>query len=887
MTRFASTVAGAALLVAAAGCRTAASRAPGAPPEPARRPDTSAAQAPGGPGGAGGPSAAMAGAGGTQGDPAPRPYARIITTGARTREGMFKTHRVGSKLFFEIPRRELGRDMLLVTQIAKTTLGVGYGGEQIGDRVLRWERRDHRVLLRAVNYNIVADTSLPIAQAVAASNYHPIVAAFNVEAYGPDSAAVIDVTRLYTSGTAEFGVGNRIRGSFDASRAFIERVASFPTNVEVEATHTYNPPPAPPLPQDLPVQINLPPSNSQSVLMHWSMVRLPERPMMPRLEDRRVGYFTIDQLDFGTSEQRAARRSYITRYRLEKKNPGDSISEPVKPIVYYVDPATPRWLVPFIKRGIEAWQPAFEAAGFRNAIVARDAPSPAEDPDWSPEDARYSVIRWLPSTVENAVGPNVVDPRSGEIIEADVLMYHNIMNLQRAWYFTQAAPLDPRAQRLPFPDSLMGQLVEYVVAHEVGHTLGFPHNMKASSTYDADSVRSRSFVERMGHTPTLMDYARFNYVAQPEDSIDAADLIPKIGPYDKYAVMWGYKPIPEAKSPEEERPTLDRWARMQDTAAYLRFSTSNSLGADPGEETEAVGDADAVKSTALGLRNIKRVMALLEPATAKPGENYDDLSEMYNRTLDQWVREMQHVANVVGGAESQEKYVGQEGPRFTPLSRARQQAAVRFLNEHAFRTPAYFLDAGILRKIEPEGSLDRVGRAQQRVLAALLDNSRIARLIEYEALSTTVASANGAKNTKGTKGTKGTDGASRRARASDVYKPGDMLLDVRRGVWAEIYAGRPQIDAFRRRLQRTYLETVAAKVNPVHTPPTRVPLPNGGVITLNQVRNIPDARPLLRGDLVELDRDLARALARTTDRTTRLHLQDARTQIERILDPER
>jgi hypothetical protein len=430
----------------------------------------------------------------------------------------------------------------------------------------------------------------------------------------------------------------------------------------------------------------------------------------------------------------------------------------------------------------------------------------------------------------------------------------------------------------------MGQLVEYVVAHEVGHTLGFPHNMKASSTYDADSVRSRSFVKRMGHTPTLMDYARFNYVAQPEDSIDAADLIPKIGPYDKYAVMWGYKPIPEAKTAEEERPTLDRWARMQDTAAYLRFSTSNSLGADPGEETEAVGDADAVRSTALGLRNLKRVMALLEPATAKPGENYDDLSEMYTRTLDQWVREMQHVANVVGGAESQEKYVGQEGPRFTPLSRARQQAAVRFLNEHAFQTPAYFLDAGILRKIEPEGSLDRVGRAQQRVLAALLDNNRIARLIEYEALANAVASANRAKRTNAKNGA---NGASGRARANDVYKPGDMLLDVRRGVWAEIYAGKPQIDAFRRRLQRTYLETVAAKVNPVSTPPTRIPLPDGSSITLNQVRNIPDARPLLRGDLVELDRALARALARTTDRTTRLHLQDARTQIERILDPKR
>jgi len=831
-------------LTATAACRPAAAPPAAVPPPPAP------VSLPGGPGTADGTGAIAAGPGGPTTDANPRRYPRVITSEARTRDGMFKTHRVGSKLYFEIPDAELGRDMLLVTQIAKTTLGVGYGGEQIGDRVVRWERRDDRVLLRAVNYNIVADTTLPIAQAVAAANYSPIIAAFNVEAYGPDSAAVIDVTRLYTSGTAEFGIGARIRGAFDPSRAFIERVAAFPTNIEIEATHTYitgsN---------DL-ARFNVSHGQSASLLMHWSMVRLPERPMMPRLHDKRVGYFTVDQLDFGTSEQRVARRSYINRYRLEKKNPADSISEPVRPIVYYVDPATPRWIAPYVKRGIEAWQPAFEAAGFRNAIVARDAPTPAEDPDWSAEDARYSVIRWLPSVMENAVGPNVTDPRTGEILEADVLMYHNIMNLQRAWYFTQVAPLDARAQQLPFPDSLMGRLVEYVVAHEVGHTLGFPHNMKASSTYDPDSVRSRSFVARMGHTPTLMDYSRFNYVAQPEDSIALDDLIPRIGPYDRYATMWGYKPIPEARSPEEERPTLDAWARMQDTAAYLRFSTSGSRGADFGEAAEAVGDADAVKSTALGLRNIRRVVGMLETATETPGEDYGDLQELYTRTLDQWAREMEHVANVVGGVESQEKYVGQAGPRFTPLSRARQTAAVRFLNEHAFATPTYFLDPSILRKLEPAGSIERVGRAQGRVLSALLDNGRIARLLEYEALATG-------------------------HEAGDVYKPGDMLADVRRGVWSELYApsGRIAIDAFRRRLQRTYLETMGEKINPSSGPP-RAAAPG-------EQRQILDARALLRGDLLELDRTLERAVARTSDRTSRLHLQDARNEIARILDPER
>ncbi len=801
-------------------------------------------------------SAALAG--GAGGEPRPKPYAQVVPKTAVSDSGLFITHRIGSKLLFEIPPHELGADMLLVTQIAKTTLGVGYGGEQIGDRVVRWERNGNRVLLREVNYDIVADTALPIARAVAAANYHPVLAVFDIKAFGPDSAAVIDATELYTAGKTEFGVGTRIRGRFDKERSFLEHVASFPRNVEIEATHTYDPAPAPPMPQDLPFEISFPPGKSASLLMHWSMVRLPDLAMTPRLHDARVGYFTTNRIEFGSPSHRAERVSYITRWRLECADGQSVPCEPARPITYYVDPATPAWLVPFIKSGIEEWQPAFEAAGFRNAIVARDAPTAAEDPDWSAEDARYSVIRWLPSTIENAQGPSVVDPRSGEILEADIRMYHNVMNLQRAWYFTQVAPLDPRARRFPLPDSLMGRLVEYVVAHEVGHTLGFPHNMKASSTYAVDSVRNVDFLRRMSHTPTLMDYSRFNYVAQPEDNVPPELLIPRIGPYDKFATMWGYRPIPGATTPERERPQLDDWARMQDTAAYLRFTLSDARDTDPGALTEAVGDADAVRATELGLRNLRRVMGMLEGATEQRGEDYADLEELYGRTIDQWTREMAHVAAIIGAADAQEKYVGQPGPRFAPVDPARQRRAVAFLNQEAFRTPEYFLDTRILRKIEPEGSLDRIGRAQARVLAALLDNGRIARLIEYEALA---------------------------ERPSQVYSAGAFLGDVRQGVWSELRSGSPEINAFRRRLQRSFLDLLADKIDPKPEPVRSIPLPSGGRITLGGSRQVPDARALLRGELVELDAELRRAIPRTRDRTTRLHLQDARAEIEQILDP--
>ena len=778
-------------------------------------------------------------------EPQIRPYERVVTSEAKSDDGIFTVHRIGDRLLYEIPSDKLGREFLWVSQIARTTLGAGYGGQAAGNRVVKWERRGDRILLRAVSYDVIADPESPIAKAVDAANNHPIIMAFNVEAE-KDGNPVIDVTRLFTTDVTEFSGRTRVGArSFDNSRSFVERAVSFPENIEVQATHTYNNPPTEgggrgagaPAPGGGRGRANLRPG-SHSVVMHFSMVLLPEKPMQPRLFDERVGYFSTAKIDYSADEHRAPRRRYITRWRLEKKDPKADVSEPVKPIVYYIDPATPAKWIPYLKAGVESWQPAFEAAGFRNAVIAKDAPTAAEDPDWSPEDARYSVIRWLPSTTENASGPHVHDPRSGEILETDIQFYHNVMNLARNWYFVQVGALDPRAQTLPLPDDLMGKLIQYVAAHEVGHTLGFQHNMKASSMYTVAQVRDPKWVKENGHTPTLMDYSRFNYVAQPEDRIDVEDLIPKIGPYDKWATMWGYKPIPGATSPDAEKKTLDEWAREQDAKPYLRFSTAGSSGTDPGELTEAVGDANAVEATTLGMKNLERVAAILMKATTTTtGEPYNDLQEVYGRLLGQWALEMNHVAAIVGGYNSQQKHIGQNGVRFQLIPRARQEQAVTFIVDNAFKAPQWALNAEILRRIEPVGVLDRIESSQGRVLNSLLSSARVNRLVEQQAL----------------------DGAA-------AYAPLEFLADVREGIFEEIYGGTAQpIDAYRRNLQRAYIETLSNRVNGAQA-------------------QSDDVRAFFRGELKTLDADLQGPRV-STDRATALHVADLRQQIARALDP--
>ena len=777
-----------------------------------------------------------------------KPYNQVITPGAVTDSGVFIVHRISEKLFYEIPKAMFGRQFLMVADQRGTIRGVRYAGEEISNRIVVWERMGNKVFLRIVSYAMRADSNQPVARAVRLSNIAPIIMSFDVASWHtPDSTAVIEVTKLFTTDVAELNLrqsGMRIR-RMDPARSVVDRARSFPRNVEVSALQTFEV-------DSVPGPAGAPPNrslNSITMLMNYSMVLLPDHPMMARLCDDRVGYFNLSFEDYDEDLVSGPRRCFIKRFRLEPKDPNAAVSDPIQPIVWYIDPATPTKWVPWLIKGVEMWEPVFRAAGFSNAITAKVGP--VDDPNFDLDDARNSTIRWLPSTIENAYGPSVSDPRSGEIMNANIGFYHNVASLVEAWYWTQAGAADPRARQLPFPDSLMGLMLAYVANHEVGHSLGLRHNMVASTYYPVDSLRSKSFTCRMkGTSPSIMDYARYNYVAQPGDS---ACLMQGIGPYDYFAIDWGYRRIPNAASPDAERPVLDSLARLQDAQPWDRW-IGDGDPVDPRIITEALGD-DPVKASGYGVRNIKRLVPMLIPATTGDRlDNYDRLDDMYSELIAQWAREMNHVAVVVGGVYQFTKYASQTGRVYQPVPRARQAEAVQFLNDNVFTTPSFFFDPEILRRIEPTGFVERVRGRQTAVLNLLFQDSRLSRVAEQQATQ------------------------------PESYTIADLFGDVRRGAFSEFAGGAVRVDEYRRNLQRAFVDQMERLIST----PLVTPFPPGFTPFAGFTPPPPrpaDARAQARLELVDLQPTLRAALPRAADRTTRAHIVDLQARINQILNP--
>jgi len=648
-----------------------------------------------------------------------------LTKDMKLTEGVINAYTNNNKIYFEVNNDLLNIEMLVVTRLAQIPSGYSAyinAGSKTSEQVIEFEKKNNKINIRQLSFNNIANQEDPINQSVTENNFPPILASFEIKNKETDSF-LIDVSNYFLSDSPGFNIINsRIKeqykiGNVDKKRSSIDSARSFPENIEILNTLTFD--------TKKPPRENR--TNTFSFQVNHSFILLPQDKMKIRHYDQRVGWFTVNKIDYSSEALKSDNFKLIRRWRLEPKNEeaylNGELVEPKKQIVYYLDPATPIKWRPYFKKGIEDWNSVFEKAGFKNAIVAKDPPSIEEDPDFSPEDIRYSTVRYVASTTRNATGPSVSDPRTGEILESDIIWYHNHLRSYRNRYLLETGAANPKARTLNTPDQDIGEMMRMVISHEIGHALGLPHNMKASSAYPVDSLRSGKFTQKMGIAATIMDYARYNYIAQPGDK--NIRFVRQLGPYDDYSIEWGYRHFP-GKNILEEKEILTEYVDKKSLNPIYMFGSS---WGDPNSQTENIGD-DPIKASAYGLKNLKIVANNFMDWIYEPDKDYTDLDEIYGELLGVYSRYIFHVIGIVGGINQTLHNTNQDDVfTYVNVDKSYQIKALSFLDKELWKTPNWLRNKKIISQINNLDGLYKIEKIQERAINSLLSTNRLNKIL--------------------------------------------------------------------------------------------------------------------------------------------------------------